>query len=188
MAMPQRMFKWTLAELHRLPEDGNRYEVVRGDLFVTPAPSPDHEELGMVLDSLVSPYVRAHALGNVYRPRAVIQLLKSEVEPDLMVRPPRTGRSNSWAAQPLPILVVEVMSDATQRRNNLQKRALYDDAGIPEYWIVDAEHRTMRVVRPEQEDLVAAESFSWHPAGASEPLVVDVAALFSRALGQPGDD
>jgi Uma2 family endonuclease len=57
MARKLDAFEWTLEELHRLPDDGNKYELVRGELFVTPAPRPAHERLAVVLFDLLSDYV-----------------------------------------------------------------------------------------------------------------------------------
>src|SRR5688572_29758143 len=71
MAMPDTLDRWTLAELHRLPDDGNRYELVRGQLFVTPAPSYAHQRLASVLGALLQPYVAAHGLGEVAHPRSI---------------------------------------------------------------------------------------------------------------------
>jgi Uma2 family endonuclease len=66
----------------------------------------------------------------------------------------------------------------------VQKRELYLDAGVPEYWIVDGQQRTIRVVRSGRHDVVTAESLAWHPPGPSEPLVIDVPAFFGEALGE----
>jgi Putative restriction endonuclease len=105
MPMATRTKRWTLEELDRLPEDGNRYELVRGELFVTPAPTDDHETIAARLTRLVDPYVAAHGLGYVYRPRAVVQRKGSQVEPDLMVRAAQTTPRATWKRAPLPILI-----------------------------------------------------------------------------------
>ena len=181
--MPQTTGGWTIAELHRLPDDGNKYELVRSELFVTPPPSVAHEELASLLGRILDRHVDACRLGRVYRPRAVIQVLKSEVEPDIMVRPIVKTVPESWAQAPLPILVVEILSDSTRRRDHVQKRKLYLDAGIPEYWIVDGDTRTIRIVRPGRHDLVTRDTLNWHPADAAEPLIIDVPTLFRDALG-----
>ena len=173
---------WTLAELHRLPDDGNKYELVHGELFVTPAPSPAHDEISAALHRILSPYVEAHGLGHVYTPRSVFRSHGSEVEPDLMVRP-RLRVSEKWEDQPRPILVVEILSGTTRRRDLGPKRAFYVEEGIPEYWVVDRLERTVRVVRPGHDDAVEAGTLTWHPAGAAEPLVIDLPALFREALG-----
>ena len=174
--------KWTLRELHRLPDDGNKYELVRGELFVTPAPSREHEELAARLARTLDVYAAKHRLGLVYRPRAIIRIGESEVEPDLMVRPASPGPPSGWEDAPLPWLVVEILSDTTRRRDLREKRALYLDTGIPEYWIVDGEARRVRVVRPNAGDQDYDSSLTWHPAGAAEPLVIDLPRFFRQAL------
>ena len=102
----------------------------------------------------------------------------SEVEPDVMVRQPHTDAEALWDNAPIPILVVEILSPGTRRRDQEQKRALYTDAGVAEYWMVDAERRTITAVRPVQDDVVASEDLEWKPAGASVPLVVEVGRVF----------
>jgi len=102
--------RWTLRELHSLPDDGNKYELVRGDLFVTPPPTNEHETIVALLTRMLDPFVQRNGLGLIYRPKAVFRYRGSEVEPDLMVR----GRApepigNDWASAPTPVLVVEVI-------------------------------------------------------------------------------
>jgi len=169
---------WTLEDLERLPDDGNRYELVRGELLVTPAPSEDHEIIAIRLTDILAPYVRRHGLGLLFRPRAVFRWDHSEVEPDLMVRKPKRPGTRDWTDAPTPLLVVEILSPTTRRRDREQKRAFYMDAGIPEYWIVDAELRTITRVRVGLPDAVESERLAWSPAGATEELVVDVSAVF----------
>ena len=94
MVMATETTQWTLEELHRLPDDGNRYELVRGTLFVTPAPSNPHEAISARLTRILDPYAAKHALGDVYRPRAVMLFEGSQVEPDLMVRQPHPEEDN----------------------------------------------------------------------------------------------
>lgn len=185
MAMPDPVASWTLEELHRLPDDGNRYELVRGALFVTPPPSWEHQRLASIIAARLQPYVAAHGLGSICFPRSVIRLgPRDEVEPDLMVRPvPRTPPAR-WEDAPLPILVVEIASDATRRRDRVEKRQLYREASIATCWIVDAETRTIRLVRPGREDEDITGSLVWHPDGASEPFTLDVADLFDEASGR----
>ena len=185
MAMPNPIARWTLSELHRLPDDGNRYELVRGNLFVTPPPSYGHQRIQSVLAALLQPYVAAHGLGSVCFPRSVIRIgADTEVEPDLMVRPVPQPLPKSWDGAPVPILVVEIASDTTRRRDRTEKRKAYVDAPIPEYWIVDDDRRTVRVVRPGEEDADISTWLTWQPVGASEPFTLDIVGLFRTALGE----
>lgn len=176
MSMPAKA--WTLEELHRLPEDGNKYEVIRGELFVTPPPSVDHEEVLARLHATLAGYVETHRVGRVYRPRAVIRFEGSEAEPDLMVRPIAPNvHGNAWEQLPPPLLVVEALSPTTRRRDLVNKREYYLDAGAGEYWVLDGERREIRVIRRGESDVVIRDSLVWR-AVADEPLVLDVAALF----------
>jgi Uma2 family endonuclease len=184
MVMALSTRPWTLAELDRLPEDGNRYELIDGELFVTPAPSPAHEELASVLHGILAPYVKAHQLGRVYTPRAVVRTRGSQVEPDLMVRPSVAKLPVKWERMPRPLLVVEILSRTTQRRDHEQKRVFYRRIGVPEYWMVDRWSRCIHVVRQDH-DRVAESMLEWHPDGATEPLRIHVAAYFDEVLGKP---
>lgn len=176
--------RWTLADLERLPDDGNKYEVVRGELFVTPPPNYGHESIASVLHSILEPYVRAHSVGQIQRPRAVFRFEGSEVEPDLIVRPATATLPRDWQSAPKPLLIVEILSDSTRRRDHVAKREFYVDAEIPEYWIVSGDERTVRVVRPGTDDNVVAGSFGWQPLHDVAPLMVDVRALFREAIGE----
>ena len=175
MAMARKV--WTLRELHSLPDDGNKYELVHGELFVTPPPSDEHETILARLTRMLDPFVAAHGLGLVYHPRAVMRVGKSEVEPDLMVRQPQAGTKRDWELAPIPVLVVEVLSDSTRRRDREQKKQLYMEAGVAEYWIVDPDGLSVTVVKPGKEERVERDVASWAPPGVSAVLdvrIVDV--------------
>jgi Uma2 family endonuclease len=181
MHMATQTKRWTLEEVHSLPDDGNKYELVRGELFVTPPPSENHETILARLHAILAPFVARYGLGMVYRPRAVVRFEGSEVEPDLMVRAERHDAGRDWDDAPVPILVVEVLSGSTRRRDNAQKRELYLDAGVEEYWIADPDRASVRVVRRGVEDVVTSTELSWLPSGASAELVIRVSALFNRS-------
>jgi Uma2 family endonuclease len=76
-----------------------------------------------------------------------------------------------------------VLSEATRVRDVVAKRSLYLDAGIDEYWIVDGNARSITVVRLGHEDVVAMHLLRWSPLTVSEPLELDVRAMFDAALG-----
>lgn len=173
--------RWTLAEVHRLPDDGNKYELVHGELFVTPPPSDEHETVIARLTAVLVPYVVSNGLGLVYHPRSVIRRRGSEVEPDLMVRRPPPEpylRDSDWERVPLPLLVVEVGSGSTRRRDLGAKREFYLELGIPEYWFLDRPDRTLHVVRPGHDDRAVDDVYRWHPDGAAEGLEVRVGELY----------
>jgi Uma2 family endonuclease len=171
--------RWTLDEVHALPEDGNKYELVHGELWVTPAPTNRHETILARLNHVLVPYVEAHGLGLVFRPHAVFRVGREvEVEPDLMVRQPHPDRHGSWETAPRPILVVEVLSPSTRRRDRGRKRDLYVEEQIPEYWIVDGDAETITVVVSGRDPAVVVDRMTWAPEGASEALTFALAAIF----------
>lgn len=176
--MPVQTKVWTLEELHSLPDDGNKYELVHGELFVTPPPAVVHEEIGARLTRILVPFVIANGLGSVYHPRAVMQVEGSEVEPDLMVRLPHPNPESGWEAWPAPLLVVEIVSPSTRRRDREQKKSFYRDAGVAEYWIVDPERRNVTVVRHGAEDRVEGERLEWRPAGCEAVLTMSADDIF----------
>lgn len=184
MPMPNTLAGWTVPDLYRLPDDGNTYELVHGELFVTPAPSAPHQEVVSALTEVLYPYIAKHRIGRLHFPRSVVRVgTHSQVEPDLMVRPVTAQPPTSWDTAPLPILVVEVTSGTTGRRDRIQKRSLYLEEGIPDYWIVDRARRAITVVRPGSDDAELTQKLLWHPAGAAESLTIDVERLFTAALG-----
>jgi Uma2 family endonuclease len=123
--------------------------------------------------------VEAQHLGFVYHPRSVVRAEGSEVEPDLMVRAPKPFGGRDWDDAPVPILVVEVLSGSTRRRDLGPKKDFYLDVGVAEYWIVDPEARTVRVVRSGSLDQLRTDEVVWQPVGTSDRLVILVPELFT---------
>lgn len=179
MAVSIATKSWTLDELHSLPDDGNKYELIDGVLYVTPAPTPRHEDVLARLSALLGPYVARERLGYVYHPRAVIRLDGSEVEPDLFVRQ-QADFGNKWELAPVAPLVVEVLSDSTRRRDHEVKRDFYLRAGVGEYWIIDQERRSITRCAANTKDAEHSESLMWFPTLAKTPLELRVQSLFER--------
>jgi Uma2 family endonuclease len=171
---------WTLEEMYDLPEDGNIYELIDGELLVSPAPTPRHEGPATRLARLLDKYAQDEQLGFAYRPQAVFRIgRRVEVEPDVHVRA-ELDEEKDWEDQPLPLLVVEVHSPRSRKVDLTKKRDVYLGAGIPEYWTVDPAERTVTVHRAGREPEVMSGALTWWPAGASKPLVFDVSALWPK--------
>ena len=151
-----------------------------GELFVTPPHTDAHETVAARLSRILDPYVEEHGLRLLYHPRAVMRFAGSEVEPDLMVRALHSGVRPDWNDAPIPILIVEILSPSTRRRDQVKKRSLYMDAGVAEYWMIDPELRAITAVRAGREDVVALEHemMRWSPDGAATELTFEVARVF----------
>lgn len=169
---------WTIDDLYRLPDDGNRYEVLHGELYVTPPPSSDHATVIARLNRILMPFVDRHGLGLIFMNHPVIQAGESHVEPDLIVRQPPAPKSK-WKDAPIPILVVEVLSPGTWRRDVGPKRDFYvNEVRVPDYWIIDEERRQVTLARPDTRDRVITDRFEWSPAGTNASLAINLDDLF----------
>jgi Uma2 family endonuclease len=182
MVMPAHDTSWTVERINALPDDGNRYEVIDGERFVTPAPSILHQEAAFQLRLLLESYVGLIGQTAVLAPAAVTFSKRREVQPDLFVLPKRDGRRVSQFTDIGRLtLAVEVLSPRTARVDRTIKRALFQDEQVPEYWIVDPIARTIdrwRARSDEGERLT--ETLVWHPDATFEPLTIDLVAYFRR--------
>ena len=178
---------WTAAELHKIPDDRNRYEIIDGELFVTPAPAFGHQKLLGDLFAAVRCYTEAHPSIDVMLSPADIELADDTVvQPDLFVISlPDGGTPRSWADIGPLLLAIEILSPSTARVDRTLKRRRYQREGIPEYWIVDGDARVVERWRPHDErPEIVTEQLEWRPEAGVTSLVIDLATLFSRALGE----
>jgi len=185
MATPQKL--WTVEEVHALPEDGNRYEVVDGELLVTPAPSWRHGTASKLLLVRLHAYATEQGVGDVYHaPADVPYGPRTAVQPDLFAVPLVGGRRpRTWEEAGRLLLAVEVLSPRSARADRIVKRRLYQREGVPEYWIVDVDARLVERWRPEDErPELLAETIEWRPDPARPPLVIDLAAYFAEVVGE----
>jgi Uma2 family endonuclease len=106
------------------------------------------------------------------------------VQPDLFVMPLVNGLPvRTWMEVGRLILAVEVLSPSTARTDRGPKRDLYQEKGVPEYWIVDTDERTVQRWRPDDAiPEILLETLRWQP-GVDSPLTIDLPAYFDRALG-----
>jgi len=171
---------WTRSDLERLPDDGNRYEVLDGALLVTPQAAVTHQWLASRLIELLGPYCAQHSIGVAVGPGAVIWA-ESELQPDVQVIPCAPSElRRDWSEVPLPLLVVEVASDSTVRRDIGIKRNAYMRLGIPEYWMIDGNARSATVVKPDTADVVVRDFLRWAPRDDVAPLVIDIGGIFAQ--------
>ena len=140
MGMPAPAY-YTRAMLRDIPEDGNRYELVRGELLVTPAPRLWHEIVTQRIEHTLTAYVQNAGLPfHVFGSRSEVSWGDddTEVQPDTFVVPIAQARTLKWEQLTDLFLVVEVLSPSTSRHDRFTKRAEYQRRGVPLYWIVDS--------------------------------------------------
>lgn len=140
---------WTYEDYLRLPEDGRRYEVIRGFLYVTPSPSFDHQYVVSKMNRWLGSFVDDNRLGVVLVAPFDIRLpggVGNPVQPDVVfIRRDRQPRSGDSRFDGVPDLVVEVLSPGNWRFDRTTKLTAYRDAGVPEVWLVNPITRTVEV-------------------------------------------
>jgi Uma2 family endonuclease len=172
---------WTRADLERLPDDTNKYELVRGELLVSAMARPAHGYIKQEVRIRLEAYCIQERIGRVFE-ESGYALDESETIPDILVRERVLPPPDRCDDLPMPLLVVEVISESTRRNDEVKKRAFYMESGIPEYWIVDGKARTIRVITSTG-DRVESTTLRWSPPGASKPLDIDIQDLFNEAIG-----
>jgi len=184
--MPNLKRRWTVDDLDDLRDDGSRYEVIDGDLFVTPSPSWRHQEAIAELHGMLRAYLRRERVGHAFfAPADVIFSPNRGVQPDIFVVPLVGGhRPGAFADVGRLLLAVEVLSPTTARADRVAKRTLFREEGVTEYWVVDLESRTIERSTPSESRVeVLVDEMTWAPDGVADPLVINVAEYFARVLG-----
>ncbi len=143
--MPGQRVVLTYKDYEVLPADGRRYELHEGELSVTAAPNPQHQRIIRNLNEVLWHYVKSRGLGEVlFAPIDCILDETTVIQPDLVyLDSSRLSIVSSRGLEGPPTLVVEVLSPATTLVDRSTKRQLYARYGVPYYWIVDPEARTV---------------------------------------------
>jgi Uma2 family endonuclease len=171
---------YTADMVRALPDDGKRYETVHGELLVTPAPRLQHQEVVRRLLVALSGYVSRVGIGHVLASPADISWGPDTlVQPDVFVVPLAEARTMDWARLKTLLLAIEVLSPSSTRADRFTKRRLYQEVGVPAYWVVDAEARVVEVWTPTVAfPVVEPVRVTWRPAGASDPFELNLDDLF----------
>ena len=147
MTIPNPLIKFTYVDYLNAPED-KRYELLDGDLVMTPAPAEIHQRASILLGWRLVQFVTENGVGRVYQaPFDVVLSDYDVVQPDLLFV--SNGRAHIVTADNVrgaPDLVVEILSPSTAQRDRTFKRSLYARHGVSEYWIVDTAARNVSVL------------------------------------------
>lgn len=184
MAMPAIENRlWTVEEVQAIPEDGNRYECIDGELFVSPSPVQRHQRALLLLTCAIRPYAELEQhVGWVWMaPSDLILGPRTIVQPDLRVHAAGPGATPAEVAAS-SMLIIEILSPSTARLDRHQKRRLYLNGAAALYWIVDLASELVEVWTPGiDHPFVVTDMLSWQPAGASAPFELELAPFFADA-------
>ncbi len=147
MARSAPTVKLTYADYCNTPDD-ERYELLDGELVMTPAPRELHQRVLMNLSYLLFQAVKDTNSGRVYvAPFDVVLSDTDVVQPDLLfISNERAHIITEENVQGAPDLVVEILSPSTADRDLIIKRDLYAKHGVQEYWLVDTDAKTVTVL------------------------------------------
>lgn len=150
----------TVEDLDAMPEDGNRYEVIEGELFVSRAPGLPHQLVTANIVHQVMVFLDNNPIGRVLPTPGLILSQFSGVIPDLVFYSHARGKEiiANDRLNAAPEIVIEILSPGRENmaRDRIAKRQLYAKHGVGEYWIVDSENRAVEVYRLTNQSLELA--------------------------------
>jgi len=144
--------RWTYADYAALPDDGNRYEIIAGVLYTTPAPGAGHQSVSARLVTFLVTHVEFAGLGRVFAAPVDVELAPDTVvQPDIVViLSANLDRITPSRIIGAPDLVVEILSPGTAGYDRREKQDAYARAGVGEYWIVDPGAQTVELLTLDQ--------------------------------------
>lgn len=150
----------TVDDLEAMPEDGNRYEVIEGELFVSRAPGLPHQIITANIVHQLMTYLENNPIGRTIPTPGLILSQFSGLFPDLVFYSHARGKEiiANDRLNAAPEIVIEILSPGRENisRDRIAKRQLYAKHAVSEYWIVDSENRTVEVYRLQNQSLDVA--------------------------------
>lgn len=141
--------RWTYEDLLALGEDRFRHEIIDGVHFMSAAPNLRHQRIVRDLGYVIHAWLKRHPIGEMWGLAVDVVFTKHDVvEPDIIyVSNERREILTDANIQGAPDLVVEVLSPSTRKWDEIDKRRLYAEKNVPEFWIIDPRRNTVRVIR-----------------------------------------
>jgi len=182
--------RWTAREVRQLiaesPVATPRYELVDGELLVTPSPNGLHQNAVFLLAKALDNYLSGQRIGRMYVSPFDVELAPELiVQPDVFVVPTDEARRVLREMPVRELLVAaEVLSPSSGRHDRVKKRPHYQ-RHVPEYWMVDLEARLFERWTPNDErPEILVDTLAWHAPGATEPFSLGLASYFAEVFGE----
>jgi Uma2 family endonuclease len=181
---------WTYAEYARLPDDGNRYEVLDGEVLTTPSPGTPHQRIAAELYVRLHKYVNAHGIGEMMWDLDLLFFTGQFLRPDMTYVPnDQRHLLTDRGIEGMPGLVVEVLSPSSGRIDKVLKPARYADFGVSEYWVIEPIRKTVLVWEfavGGTEPRIVTDRLTWRPEAEVAPFELELSQLFKDAPGRSG--
>lgn len=176
--------RYTYEDYQQLPE-GAPYELIHGHLVMSPSPTIQHQRLVRKLSQALTDHVEGGERGGevFFAPIDVRLSDETVVQPDVLyVSPNRADRIGEQEIDGAPDLVMEVVSPSTSHLDVFDKKRLYEQSGVQEYWIVDPDSKTIEVHILADDEMALHEHRVEEGSATSsllEGFTIDLADLFS---------
>src|SRR5688572_28385381 len=183
--------RWTAREVRDLidaaPLATPRYELVDGELLVTPGPSMPHQNAVRQLLLALSPYLDRESAGVTVCSPSDVELEAEDLrQPDVYVMTASEWRRVIREGNPVRelLLAIEILSPSSGRHDRVKKRPGYQ-RHVPEYWIVDLDARLVERWRPgDERPEIVTETLEWHPVSATDPFRLDLIRYFAEVFDE----
>src|SRR5687768_3043968 len=179
MAMAISLPQYTVDDLDRFPDDGNRYELLDGVLLVTPAPAAVHQLVASRIQVDLSNALMKTGHAHVVGPGVVVRKPKTQLQPDILVYPSRFPPNIDWRKVSEHWLAVEVFSRSSRFYDREYKRDAYFKLGVQQVWLVDWRERVVEVCKAIGKTRRVKDVLRWRVQQAGVTVVIDLAEVFA---------
>src|SRR5437868_7808923 len=159
MAIPVPLY--TVDELDKFPDDGNRYELLDGVLLVTPATAAVHQLVVSRIQMRLSNALMIPGHAHVVGPGVVVRRPRTQLQPDILVYSSRFAPTTDWRKISQHWLAVEVLSRSSRVYDREFKRDAYFRLGVQQVWLVDRRNKTIEVCRARAISEVVRDAVQW---------------------------
>lgn len=175
--------KFTYQDYLHLPDDGKRYQIIDGELYMVPSPIPYHQTISINIERILYEYTKKQGGRVLHAPCDVVLTNIDVVQPDIFfISPERLDIIKEKNIQGAPDLVVEILSSYSEKIDKISKAKLYARFGVKEYWIVNPDKKEVTVLNlkgggyKSQGDFDIKDSFE---SKLLKGLTVEVSEIFS---------
>jgi Uma2 family endonuclease len=185
MAMAISVPLYTVDDLQKFPDDGNRYELLDGVLLVTPQAALVHQVVANRIQFKLTESLQKPGLAHVVGPGAVVRMPRTQLQPDILVFPARFSPMIDWRKVTEHWLAVEVLSRSSRVYDREFKRDAYFALGLQQVWLVDWRTRSVEVCAAKRRSRVVREKIRWRIARTE--VTIDLKEVFA-GIDEDRDD
>ena len=179
MAMALAVPRYTIEDLDRFPDDGNRYELLDGVLLVTPAPATSHQVVANRLQFQLTAALSVPGHAHVVGPGAIQCPPGTQLQPDILVFPARFSPESKWLEVTEHWLAVEVLSRSSRIYDREFKRDAYFALGVQQVWLVDRVSKSVEVCRSRGISEVVRDTIRWRPPVKDVAVTIPLVEVFA---------